>query len=92
MLRESLSKNTKAADTNVGVLLPAFMKRIKENVCKNLSNDEQMPHPMAFYFHLFQSSHHLLFSAVRGGLSSNSNKYYRDLLENDFPKFCQFAL
>jgi len=68
------------------------MKRIKEKVCKNLSNDELMPHPMAFYFNLFSSAHNLLFSAARGGLSNNSNKFYRDLMENDFPKFCQFAL
>jgi hypothetical protein len=92
MLQQAINRNGKAAEVSLGVMLPAFMKNLKDNVCKNLSDDEQMPHPMAFYFHIFQSAHHLVFSAARGGLSNNSNKFYRDLLENDFPKFCCFAL
>lgn len=68
MLQSAVNKNVKATESSVGVMLPAFMKNLKDKVCKNLSNDEQMPHPMAFYFHVFQCAHNLIFSAARGGL------------------------
>ena len=64
MLQSAVNKNGKATESSVGVMLPAFMKNLKDKVCKNLSNDEQMPHSMAFYFHLFQCAHNLIFAAA----------------------------
>jgi hypothetical protein len=40
MLQQAINRNGKAAEVSLGVMLPAFMKNLKDNVCKNLSDDE----------------------------------------------------
>jgi hypothetical protein len=50
ILRETVDSKIKLS---VGVNLQNFMKKIKASVVKNLMEDNKLPHPITYYFDLF---------------------------------------
>ena len=66
------------------------MKKMKASVVKNLMDEGQLPHPITYYFDLFNVAQSLLFSVTGRAANNKPPSFYKEQLETDFPKF--FAL